>query len=610
VIPWWRRLARYARPYGSSLAVILLLIIAATTFEVLQPWPLQLLIDSALGGAPIPERAAWITELPGAGTRTGLIAWLAAGMVILFLLGQLALLLRSHIQAGLGTKMVYELGGDLFVHLQQLSLRFHGSHAVGDLTRRIITDATCVRGLISGVALPVLASLLRFAVMIAVMWHLDPMLAMLAMVVAPAIVLLIRIFDKPMTERTYQHQRLEGEVMALAEQTLTSLPVVQAYGREGEHDARFRDLSSSAVRASLDATRSQLFFKVGVSSASAIGTALMMVVGGMHVLDGTLSIGELLVFLAYLTALYAPMETLAYAFTTFSTAAASARRVLETLDEPDVVVDMPGAVALEAVRRGGGVSASGGVEFEGVTFGYEPGRAVLSGVSLVVESGSTVALVGTTGAGKSTLVSLVPRFFDPWSGRVLVGGHDVRGVTLESLRSRIALVLQEPFLLPLSIGANIAYGRPGATQGEIESAARSANAHEFISALPEGYGTVLGERGVTLSGGERQRISIARALLKDAPILILDEPTSALDAGTEALLFEALERLVKGRTTLIIAHRLSTVRRADQIIVLGGGNIIERGSHDQLIKMGRHYSRLHELQFGAREGDKLQGALA
>jgi ATP-binding cassette, subfamily B, bacterial len=598
--PWWRRLAAYARPHRRGLAVVLLLMIIGTIFEVLQPWPLLLLVDYVLVGEPLPAAVSWIEQLPGTATSPGLIAWLAVATIMLFLFGQLALLLRSYLQAGLGTRMIYGLGGDLFAHLQRLSLRYHSRRQVGDLTRRVVTDAICVRSLVTGVVLPVTAALFRLAVMIFVMFRLDAVLSLLALAVAPAIVALIRIFDRPMTERTYHHQRLEGDVMALAEQTLTSLPLVQAYGREHEHDQQFRDLSRSAVRASLDATKSQLIFKVGVAGASAVGTALMMVIGGMHVLDGTLSLGQLLVFMAYLAALYAPMETLAYAFTTFAAAAASARRVFEVLDENDRVRDGPGALALPRV--------AGGVRLEAVAFGYDTDRPVLRDITLDVPPGHTVALVGSTGAGKSTLVGLVPRFFDPSAGRVLIDGHDVRDVTIESLRAQVALVLQEPFLLPLSISENIAYGRPGATQPEIEDAARAANAHDFISRLPEAYDTVLGERGVTLSGGERQRLSIARALLKDAPILILDEPTSALDAGTEALLLQALDRLMQGRTTLIIAHRLSTIRRADSIAVLRHGSIIERGSHDELLAFGGEYARFHGLQHSGAPADLRGGA--
>jgi ATP-binding cassette subfamily B protein/subfamily B ATP-binding cassette protein MsbA len=365
---------------------------------------------------------------------------------------------------------------------------------------------------------------------------------------------------------------------------------VQAFVREEHNDAGFRQLTSRTLQAYLRAMRSQLNFKIGVSAVSAIGTALVIIVGGSHVLAGTLSIGSLLVFLSYLASLYAPVETLAYSSAGFASAAAGARRVLDVLDSEEMVHEVPGAPALPEVR--------GDVSIEGVTVGYEPGRPVLHDVSIEARAGETIALVGPTGAGKSTLVSLIPRFFDPWSGRVVIDGHDVRSVSLSSLRSRITLVLQEPFLLPLSVAGNIAYGRPGASDEEIEAAARAANAHEFIERLPEGYETVLGERGATLSGGERQRLSIARALLKDAPILILDEPTSALDAETEGLLLSALERLMSGRTTFIIAHRLSTIRNADRIVVIDGGRVVEQGTHQELAGAGGTYQRFSELQHG------------
>jgi ATP-binding cassette, subfamily B, bacterial len=317
-------------------------------------------------------------------------------------------------------------------------------------------------------------------------------------------------------------------------------------------------------------------------------------VGAQHALSGRLSVGTILVFLAYLSSLYSPLQDVSHGASTVSEAVGSARRVVEILDAPPDVVDRPGAVALAAVR--------GEVGFDEVWFGYERGRPVLRGVSFEARPGEVVAIVGPTGAGKSTLAGLLPRFFDPDRGRVLLDGHDLRGLRLGTVRESVSLVLQESFLFPFSIAENIAYGRPGASREEIEAAARAANVHEFVSGLPDGYDTLLGERGATLSGGERQRVAIARALLKDAPVLVLDEPTSALDAETEQSLLEALERLMAGRTTLVIAHRLSTIRRADQILVLSAGEIVERGDHDELIALGGAYARMHTIQQGDTPG--------
>jgi ATP-binding cassette, subfamily B, bacterial len=307
-------------------------------------------------------------------------------------------------------------------------------------------------------------------------------------------------------------------------------------------------------------------------------------------LDGSLSIGSILVFLSYLRSLYDPLEALMYTPSTIQGAAGSARRVLEILQIEREVTDRPGARPLPPL--------AGHVRLENVVFGYTPDRAVLQGVSLEVLPGQVIAVVGATGAGKTTLVSLVPRFFDPWHGRVIVDGHDVREVKVKSLRDQVGLVLQEPFLFPFTIAENIAYGRPGASRQEIQAAAAAANIHAFIERLPQGYDTQVGERGATLSGGERQRLSIARAFLKNAPILILDEPTSALDVETEAMLLEALQRLMKGRTTLIIAHRLSTIRNADRIVVVHEGRVVENGTHQELMDLGGHYAQLHTLQFG------------
>jgi ATP-binding cassette subfamily B protein/subfamily B ATP-binding cassette protein MsbA len=315
-----------------------------------------------------------------------------------------------------------------------------------------------------------------------------------------------------------------------------------------------------------------------------------MLVGGVQALDGKLSAGTLIVFLSYLTALYAPLLAFAYLGPTLATAAGSARRVAELLDQAAFVAELPGAKPL---RRG---QAGAHLRFERVTFGYNAGTPVLHGIDFAVQPGETVAIVGTTGAGKSTLAAMIPRLVDPWDGRILIDGQDIREATIASVRRSTALVLQETFLLPLTIAENIAYGRPDATRGQIEDAARAANAHEFIERLDRAYDTVIGERGLSLSAGQRQRISIARALLLDAPLLVMDEPTSALDAASEHVVLEALQRLMRGRTCIVIAHRLSTVRRANRIVVLERGRIAEAGTHTELLRTGALYRRLHLAQ--------------
>jgi ATP-binding cassette subfamily B protein len=385
--------------------------------------------------------------------------------------------------------------------------------------------------------------------------------------------------------------QLEGKLADLAEHTLSALPVVRAFGRESSMDSRYSDLCSQTGQAYVQTVLAQLQFKVGASAVTATGTAFLLAIGGLQVMRGSLSLGSLLVFLSYLTSLYTPMETLAYLSSSFAAAGAGARRIFETLDVDDRVPE-PSHPRILSVPPSRGAH----VRLEAVTFGYDSGRPVLRNINLDAEPGQTVALVGPTGAGKSTMVSLLPRFFDPWEGRVTIEGIDVRQVQLANLRDQIAFVLQEPFLLPASIADNISYGCPGAERDQIMAAAVAANADEFIRKLPQGFDTVIGQRGASLSVGQRQRLSIARALLKDSPILILDEPTSALDAETETLLLNALERLLEGRTSFVIAHRLSTIRRANKIVVLDQGRIVEQGTHQELSRSGGLYSRFASFQ--------------
>jgi ATP-binding cassette subfamily B protein/subfamily B ATP-binding cassette protein MsbA len=425
--------------------------------------------------------------------------------------------------------------------------------------------------------------------MIVLMAFLQPVLVLISLAVVPLMVGASFLLGEKLRAAAKKKREIETRIQSHIQQTLAGMPVVQAFGQEDREQERFRQFAAQAIGAQ---QRSAFLGSLGGLSSGLIttaGTGVIIWAGAHFVAEGKLTVGGLLVFLVYLNSLQAQTKTLAGVYPAAQNIGASVDRVNEVLETQPEISEKPDAIALTAAR--------GHIRFENVSTGYDTDRPVLTDVSLDVQPGEALAIVGATGAGKSTLVGLIPRFLDPWKGRVLLDGKDLRDLQLESLRSQISIVLQEPFLFPFSVADNIGFGRERATRQDIENAARLANAHDFIMRLPAGYDTMVGERGATLSGGERQRISIARALLKNAPILILDEPTSALDTETENLLLEALERLMSGRTTLIIAHRLSTIRRATSIVVLKAGQIIETGTHAELLERDGAYARLHNLQF-------------
>jgi ATP-binding cassette, subfamily B, bacterial len=589
------RLTRWVLGYALRrrlplLGVTLTMLIQAG-LRPLGPLPMVFLIDYVLGSKLMPP---WlqrlVDQLPGSHAPMNLIGWSVGATVLIFLLSWAVGLANEYASISLGQRMTYDLAADLFARLQQLSLRFHTSKSVGDNIRRVTSDCTCISTILKDALLPVLSSAVTLVMMFGLMWSLNIPLTLLALAVVPYMIWVFRRYAQPMMDLSYEQQQTESRIYDLVEQTFSAMPAVQAFCREPLNDRRFAQINRDTLAATMTLTRVELWFKILMGLATAVGTAAILWLGARLNQGGVLSVGTIVLFLSYLGSLYEPLESMMYTLSTIQAATGSARRVLEVMETEREIVDKPGAVTAGAVR--------GQVQIEGVTFGYEANHPVLRGIDLEIQPGESVALVGATGAGKTTLVGLLPRFFDPWQGRVRLDGRDLRDLTLRSLRSQIAIVLQESFLFPLTIAENIAYGRLEATMDEIQAAARDARAHDFILELPDGYQTVIGERGATLSVGQRQRLSIARALLKNAPILILDEPTSALDAETEQLLMEALERLMAKRTTFIIAHRLSTIRRASRIVFLKEGVVAETGTHQELLGRGGLYAGFYHAQFG------------
>jgi ATP-binding cassette subfamily B protein/subfamily B ATP-binding cassette protein MsbA len=578
------------------LVAIFVLTIASSAAAALQPWPMKLLVDYGLGHADTPDSIAATLELLG-------VTASPMAMVILAALATLVLfVVTSALGVGLsvswsmaGQRMAYSLAGDLFARLQRLSLLFHRRRSVGDSLSRIMEDTWCVSQLADSMLMAPLHQTITLIAMVWIGFALDPVLATLALAIAPLLALSSRFFGKRLKRRSKLGREAKSRLMSFVHETLSAIPLVQMFGTQSRHTARFQELAGDAV--SLAQRGNLLGSSYGLVNGliTTTGMALVLYVGGVRVLSGDISLGTLLVFLAYVRQMQNSSGGLFKVFAKLKAAEASVERILEVMDSDEVIHDRPHPQALPELPRG----QRGHIRIEGVTFGYEPHQPILHNITLEARPGEIIAFVGPTGAGKSTLASLVLRFFDPWTGRVTLDGVDIRNFRVGDLRSQTSIVLQDPFLMPLSVADNIAYGRPGASHEDIAAAAVAAQADAFIRRLPDGYDTVIGERGATLSGGERQRIAIARALLKDAPILILDEPTSSLDATTEASLMEAFGRLMQGRTTLIIAHRLTTIRYAHRIAVLDDGRLVELGTHDELIELEGLYQRYYAQQFNA-----------
>jgi ATP-binding cassette subfamily B protein len=591
-----RRLLGQARPYWPHLAAILVLDLLTTPLALLTPLPLKLTVDHVIGGAPLPAPVAALLPAAVEQSRLALLGAVAAMQVGILLMLQLRELGWYVLRARAGEGVTLAFRTQLFRHAQRLSLAFHDRRGTADSIYRIQWDAPSIQWLTIDGLIPFVAAAAMLAGMVSVIAWIDLQLALVALAVAPGLFLLSRAYDRH-TRHRYRHvKELETGALGVIQEVLGALRVVKAFGREESEQQRFLERSAAGMRARVRLSLLEGGFGLAVNLTTAVGAAVVLFIGARNVLAGTLSLGALLAVLAYLAQLYRPLETISRQVASLQDSMAGVRRALELLDQVPEVKERPHARPL--------TRATGAVEFRHVTFGYGA-HPVLRDVSFSVRPGTRVGIVGPTGAGKTTLVSLLTRFYDPTGGEILLDGIDIRDYRLADLRRQFAIVLQDPVLFSTTIRENIAYGRPEAAFDEVRSAARAANADEFIAALPEGYDTLVGERGMTLSGGEKQRLAIARAFLKDAPILILDEPTSALDARTEALVVDALRRLMRGRTTFTIAHRLSTIRHADWLLVLEHGRIAEAGPPAELLARDGLYARLHRQQAesGGRPGD-------
>ena len=576
----------FLRPYRGKAAAILALSILEIGLAVLAPWPLKVIVDYVLGGLPLPASLVAITPAAIGGSALAFLVVVVLAGLLLQVANEVVRMVHTQMQVNVAQRVVYTLRAKLLEHLQALPLRHHVLTPTADSVYRLDADAHCVDDLIIGGVFPLTLATLNLGVMFAVLVYVDPTLALLSLVVAPFLYVCLRFYSRIMLDRAERVKALESTLIERAFEILSSVAAVKSFTRERHELARFSSSGDDTMRARLTLTWQESLFSVAVTAITLSGTALVLIVGGLHVLNGMLTLGSLLVVVAYLAAVYDPISAIAHSTGSLQQAVTSARRVREIFSlTPEVLDDSDGIDAS---------GTEGHIRFDEVSFKYGDERDVLDTISFEARPGEMVALVGLTGAGKTTIASLVPRFFEPGSGRVFIDDIDVVRYSLKSLREQIALVPQQPVLFTGTIAENIRYGRLDALDADVESAARDANLHDFVTSLPQSYETPVHEGGATLSGGERQRIGIARALLKAAPILILDEPTSAVDAISEGAIFDTLRRLRASHTMLVIAHRLSTVRDASRILVLNDGRLVAQGPHDELIKTCGLYRRMCE----------------
>jgi ATP-binding cassette subfamily B protein/subfamily B ATP-binding cassette protein MsbA len=575
-----RRALQYLRPYRPRFLGGVALTGTGILLDLVKPLPLAIVIDVVLGHGALPR---WLQPFLGGAGNVTLLSIAAGAIVIVTFLRGAVTVAANYLTIETGQRMVNDLRTEIWAHLQKLSLKFHHQQQTGDLLFRVMADTYSAQGMVMNGFLPLCSAAVMLLGMFTVMLQYDWQLSLVALIVCPPLYLAVNRIGHHIHRHASASREAESALYARAESTIGAVKLMQAYGREDRAVAEFREGSERSLALALRLYSAETVFGLVVDCVLAVGTAALVWLGAIHVMQGRLQVGDLLIFLSYLKDLYAPIQNISANLAEISSSRAGLERVFSVLDVVPDITDAPGAKPLPQAR--------GEVRFENVTFAYEDGYPVLRNVDLAIPAGQRVALVGRTGAGKSTLASLALRFFDPQEGRVRIDGHDLRDVTLRSLRSAITLMLQEPILFHTTVTENVAFGAD-VSMDAVREAAQRAEAHEFIAALPQGYDTVIGQDGVTLSGGQRQRLALARALLRQAPIVILDEPTSSLDVKTESQVWENVERLLDGRTAIVIAHRLSTARRADRIVVLDHGLVVEQGTHDELLAANGAYAEM------------------